>query len=384
MCEPARRPASGVKLTKIRNGLMPPTLTHHHIYDAALDDDLFRTLPARLARDIDVPSALFFWAHPGDIKEIAAGTQAEANHHYDEFMDNDPWMAQVNKAQDRNGAFRLTDYVSSQDFEKSAMYNDFIVTNRLDRYWCLGLVQNTRDGQVITAFHKGKTAGDFSDEEVTYINRQAEDLGRLHAIRRELLRNRIEEVSAADRTLLNQVPIFELDHEGKILRMNGLAETVFRLHPALIIKFNRTLALRGSHATAFSRAIATATDPDSARGGMMDLPRARACDGRIIPRIRLNFLPQTIGGRKVMVILTAESGDRLHDLLDCPEDTIQLTRRERDVLHGLINGRRRDQLAHDLDVAVPTIDLHSTNLRRKLGARTLAEAVAIALKCGLV
>lgn len=362
---------------------MPSKLTHHDIYEAALDDDLFSDLPARLARDIDVPSALFFWLHPGEVKEISAGTQPETHRYYDEFVDNDPWMAPVERAKSRAGAFRLTDYVSSQEFEKSAMYNEFIVENRLERYWCLGLVQNTRDGQVITAFHKAKNAGDFSDDELGYIDRHADDLGRLHTIRRELLRNRIDEVVAADRSLLNQVPVFELDHEGRIQSMNGLADTLFRLHPSLIIRFDRTLTLRGGEAQAFDRVVALATSPDNARAGMMSLPRARASDGRIIPAFRLNFLPRSIDGRRVLVFLTAENETRLQDLLNCPEEKIRLTPRERDVLHGLIRGRRRDQLALDLGVAVPTVDLHSTNLRRKLGARTVAEAVAIAIKEGL-
>lgn len=363
---------------------MLPKLTHHDIYDAALDDSLFRTLPEHLARDIDVPSALFFWLHPGDVTEISAGTQSEANRYYDDFIENDPWMAHVDHAKSRIGAFRLTNYVSPQDFEKSAMYNEFIVENRLERYWCLGLVQNTRDGMVITAFHKGKKAGDFSDEEVNYIDGHAADLGRLHAIRRELLRNRIEEVTAADNTLLDQVPIFELDHEGKVLRLNGRAEAVFRLHPSLIIKFDRTLTLHGAKADAFSRAVASAIGADNARAGMIDLPQVRGTDGRIIPKIRLSFLPRNIGGRRVLVILTAENETGLDDVLVRPEESIQLTPRERDVLHGLIRGRRRDQLAHDLGLAVPTVDLHSTNLRRKLGARTIAEAVAIAITWGVL
>nr|WP_252730878.1 LuxR C-terminal-related transcriptional regulator [Pacificibacter marinus] len=74
----------------------------------------------------------------------------------------------------------------------------------------------------------------------------------------------------------------------------------------------------------------------------------------------------------------------MQNFFDSPQEKILLTPRERDVLHGFIRGLKRDQLSHDLNLAMPTIDLHSANLRRKLGARTIAEAVAIALKHGLV
>lgn len=208
-------------------------LSHHDIYEAALDDELFNTLPNRLAREIDVPSTIFIWLHPGDFREISAGTQAEANVDYNSFEGHDPWLAHGTDDKIGMGAFRLSNYVSPQELEKSEMYSEFIKKNRLDRYWCLGLMQSTRDGRVATAFHKGKTAGDFTDTELGLINRHVEDLGRLHVIRRELHRASIRKIAAADRSLLDDAPIFELDQQGRLLQMNGKAERLFRLHPLL-------------------------------------------------------------------------------------------------------------------------------------------------------
>jgi len=363
---------------------MPEALSHHDIYESALDEELFNTLPNRLAREIDVPSSVFIWLHPGDYREIAAGTQAEANLDYNSFEGHDPWLAHGTDDKIGTGVFRLSNYVSQQELEKSEMYSEFITKNRLDRYWCLGLMQGTRDGLVATAFHKGKTAGDFTDTELSLINRHVEDLGRLHAIRRELHRASIREIAAADRSLLDDAPIFELDQQGRLLRMNGKAERLFRLHPLLAVDARRTLRVRGAGGNAFHFAAEKATAARKSEAGAMDLAQTRAIDGRIIPRLRLNFLPRTDGGRKVLVIATTECADGIQKFFDSPQERILLTPRERDVLHGLIRGLRRDQLGHDLDLAMPTIDLHSANLRRKLGARTIAEAVAIAFKLGLV
>lgn len=359
-------------------------LSHHDIYEAALDDELFNTLPSRLAREIDVPSALFIWLHPGDYREITAGTQAEANLDYNAFEGHDPWLAHGTDDKLGAGMFRLSNYVPADELEKSEMYNEFIRKNRLDRYWCLGLLQSTRDGRVATAFHKGRNAGDFTDTEVRSISRHVEDLGRLHAIRRELHRASIHELTASDRTLLDEAPVFELDHEGRLLRMNGKAELLIGLHPLLMIDAERRLSVQGRGLTTLRAAIGKSTDAGNGEAGAMDLAQTRATDGRFIPRLRLNFLPRTEGGRKVLVIATTDIEGGTEDLFTSPQEKIHLTPRERDVLHGLIHGRRRDQLAHDLDLAVPTIDLHSANLRLKLGARTIAEAVAIALKMGLV
>jgi DNA-binding CsgD family transcriptional regulator len=53
-----------------------------------------------------------------------------------------------------------------------------------------------------------------------------------------------------------------------------------------------------------------------------------------------------------------------------------LSCRQRDILGMLAAGAQRQEIAHRFDIAVPTVDAHLAVLRRKLGAQTLAEAVA--------
>ena len=363
---------------------MTRKFSHHDIYDSALDDALFETLPERMAREIGVPSAIFYWLHPGNTQEITAGTQPEANADYLEILDQDPWMAEVKDERANIGAFRLTEHVSADTFEKSAMYNDVTRKHGIDRFWCLGMIQDTLDGRVVTAFHKGKNAGDFSDAELRFVDRHTRDLGRLHTIRRELLRNRIRDIAAADHTLRDEVPIFELDHERRLLRLNGLAETLLSLHPYFVLQQDRTLALGGPQKHLFRLAVGKATAVVHHQAEMLEVPQMRGVDGRIFPKVRLNFLPQSIGGRRVLVIVTTDAPHDLKSEFDAPQDKICLTSRERDVLRGLIRGQRRDQVAYDLGITVPTVDLHSSNLRRKLGATTMLEAIAIALKSGIL
>lgn len=62
----------------------------------------------------------------------------------------------------------------------------------------------------------------------------------------------------------------------------------------------------------------------------------------------------------------------------------RLSPRERDVLAAFARGDRRDRIAHRLGIAHQTVDLHGANLRRKLGAQTIAEAVAKAFRYGLL
>lgn len=363
---------------------MKKELTHHDIYDACLDEEVFTSLPSQLARDLNLPSVLFFWVHPGDLSEISAGTQPETHTYYDDVQDHDLWMASVSDDHLNKGAFRLSDHVTAQQFQNSLMYNEFIVKNRLERFWCAGILQNTRDGRVATAFHKGQKSDDFSDMEMKYINGHSRDLGRMHRIRRELQRNSIQEIAAADNTLRDEVPLFELDHEGKLLRMNGKAEWLLQLHPNLVLLRSRVLALSGSGALGFRAAVSQATSASLSTANAFDLPQTRGTDGRILPPFTLSFLPQNNGGRRVLVIATTDDPDQLLESIERPEETVRLTPRERDILNGLVRGLRRDQLAHELGVAIPSVDLHSRNLRCKLGAQTTAQAVAIAFKTGVL
>ena len=66
-----------------------------------------------------------------------------------------------------------------------------------------------------------------------------------------------------------------------------------------------------------------------------------------------------------------------------PPDT-QLTPRELECLAGLARGLRQDGIADQLGISLATVELHSVNARRKLGALTSTHAVAIAVSRGLI
>ena len=59
-----------------------------------------------------------------------------------------------------------------------------------------------------------------------------------------------------------------------------------------------------------------------------------------------------------------------------------LTPRERDVLGGLMEGRPNKVIAHMLAISPRTVEIHRSNMMDKLGCRSLAEAVKLALAAG--
>ena len=61
----------------------------------------------------------------------------------------------------------------------------------------------------------------------------------------------------------------------------------------------------------------------------------------------------------------------------------RLTRREQDVLRGLIAGRPNKTLAFELELSVRTVEMHRAHMMERLGARSLSDALRIAFRAGL-
>ena len=61
-----------------------------------------------------------------------------------------------------------------------------------------------------------------------------------------------------------------------------------------------------------------------------------------------------------------------------------LTRREKEVLVAFADGAPNKVVAHDLGLSVRTVELHRANLMKKLGVRSLSQALLIAKDGGYV
>ena len=78
-----------------------------------------------------------------------------------------------------------------------------------------------------------------------------------------------------------------------------------------------------------------------------------------------------------------EERARVRDAEDAAARVAALTPREVEVLQGLVAGRPNKIIAFDLGVSPRTVEIHRANVMAKLGARSLSEAVRIALSAGL-
>lgn len=62
-----------------------------------------------------------------------------------------------------------------------------------------------------------------------------------------------------------------------------------------------------------------------------------------------------------------------------PERFKSLTKRERQILERLVEGRSNKVIAHDLDISVRTVEAHRANVMAKMGVKNLAELVRMFL-----
>jgi DNA-binding CsgD family transcriptional regulator len=99
------------------------------------------------------------------------------------------------------------------------------------------------------------------------------------------------------------------------------------------------------------------------------------------------------GGAKGTLALLEEHGpafeiaafsllDQIMPQVEAAMDGVErcLSPRERDVLAAIARGHIRKQIAFDLNIALPTVDMHINAIKRKLKAATLPEAVARAYR----
>lgn len=116
-------------------------------------------------------------------------------------------------------------------------------------------------------------------------------------------------------------------------------------------------------------------------GLLRELDQAQA-DGIFLKRGDLDqfatAVKRVLSGERV---LSPEAQELLSTATKANSD---LTLRERQILSSVAQGFTNKDISERLNVSVKTVDNHRTNLMRKLGAHSVAELLAIALREGLM
>jgi DNA-binding CsgD family transcriptional regulator len=112
----------------------------------------------------------------------------------------------------------------------------------------------------------------------------------------------------------------------------------------------------------------------------------RRPDGDMPQYFRVLPLPRALSGNGGEDFLSP-AADAALVLVSLPEKNIAgpaLSRREADALGHLAQGMANDRIAFALGIKPETVNLHIMSARRRLGARTREQAIAIAVRLGLI
>ena len=103
----------------------------------------------------------------------------------------------------------------------------------------------------------------------------------------------------------------------------------------------------------------------------------------------VDFLTKPVNGEALLgAVREAMERDRLARIVSAANLTSQkrfatLTPREREVMEHVVDGRLNKEIASDLGTVEKTVKVHRGRVMSKMGARSLAELVRIALRLGI-
>ena len=349
----------------------------HRIYEAVLDADSFAELPNDLAAITGARSCWMLWQDPQARFSVDAHSghwDAGALRFYAEHgAESDPLIAASHRPGVINHFGRATDVVGMDRFLGSAFYNEHVRKEGSDTYWVAGASFDTVWGTGTIGLHRSRGMGDFDAAVMARLSRLAPHLRRCLVLRSEIGALRGLALTAPpERAMLH------LDAEARVISLDAGGEWLLRSHPMFHYRDGRC-ALHGDAGRRFQGALRRAT---RSRAPIADIVFVDAAHGAVSPPpVQLSIFPSSVRRGHAVVIArprVAEPG--LPALAEVPP---QLSPREMQVFQLLARGQRRDRIAHLLGVSLPTVDLHMTNLRRKLGAQTIPEAIARGYELGL-
>jgi two-component system response regulator FixJ len=79
----------------------------------------------------------------------------------------------------------------------------------------------------------------------------------------------------------------------------------------------------------------------------------------------------------------AREADRDRDAADAARRVAMLSRRERQVLDGIVAGHQNKVIAGDLGISTRTVEVHRARMLERLGTRHTAEAIRLAVMATL-
>ncbi|HET7816382.1 MAG TPA: LuxR C-terminal-related transcriptional regulator [Sphingomicrobium sp.] len=353
-------------------------LSTNLIYEAALDDELFEKLPSILAGTVGARSCVLHWRSEIGAPEIFSHSgyfpDAEMLNYATNFATHDVWTDAGMRQGFANRAWRTTDLVAANDYERSIFYNEWIRAMGDDTFYCCGSVMQTVHGQGIIGLHRGKTQADFSSGELGKLERHVDHLRRMFAIRGRIAgvtqrRDLLEAIFASGREAA-----LVLNGDGRVLTANAAGDALLRAGRFVRIRNGQVQAAVEGDWQAYERALAAASDVREPRASDCLL---RSKDGGAVVISLMPVSAPRPRSRPTVLLTIAERrkalprelvGRRLQSLYG-------LSAAETDIALRLADGQTAKQIGDARRSATGTVRVQVKHVLLKMDAKRQADIV---------
>lgn len=355
-----------------------------HLYDAAVDVQLWQGMAGRIARAFDSHSAVVkVHGAAGDVELLETTDNMVVSEKRREWAEDwhrrDLWVHRT-VAHGINKIVTGEMLVTPDEQRDSGFYREWLAS--FDIFHVVGAAFTLGGGLVgVLGIHRPEDAEAFEagDRHKTAI--LLPHLTRAVRLSRRLINADLAQVAAFDALDRLDTGVLVLDQHGRILHANALAEECLRDHRDLGIRHGRVYLLdprlQDRFALALRDAVAIAAGRPSERAPAA-LAIARA--GRFpltvsLSPLRPRWSRSSDPGPMALVFLRDPERPALH--LDRLRELFGLTPTEAVVAAGLAEGKTAEDIASRLHIAISTVRWHLKTILAKTGTVRQAEAAAL-------
>lgn len=288
---------------------------------------------------------------------------------YEKYADYDPFAPAKLPAVMRDRSFlKIDNLMSYAQYEKTEYYR---FMSKIGFYYQGSMMLKNKSGRIMAGigFFRSKDEGDFTDEEVELLARIAGQVSALYYYE-ILLSTSVQLFQMVERLYTNSaMGVVLTDNRGMILWSNASARMI-----------GKQFAREGSdlilgNMDAFDDDIIdiqqVILDMDE------ELLREEPCS--YCPVLNHNYTFYSQPFRVANIMGTKESRHLIHIHREVEKESefdhilSQLTRRERQILEGLLQGKTNEDIAYQLKISENTIRTHISNIYKKIGVKNKSE-----------
>jgi DNA-binding CsgD family transcriptional regulator len=353
-----------------------------NVYEAALDEGLWRNLASEIARTFGSTSTTLQIQRIGASSQILSMTEnvsARINVYREHYWKRDIW---VERAVQNIGLSRVgssADMITDKEFQETEFYRDWC--RHLDVFYVVGAVFPTGRGELgVLGIHRPRSAGTYEEKDKYLVSRFLPHLQRALRVRDQL----------AQAALQRQVSLVALDRsetatllvspDNQIIYANPQAEGLLADGTVIRSRNGRLTATAHNNdeqMSALIRETSGRTDARPQNDGIMSLPRMYGQSlSVLVAPFRLVLHGQPAAG----AIIFIRDPDRSITAKASLGALFKLTPTEARIAESLANGKTIAEIAAAHRASLQTVRKQLKIIFAKTGTNRQAQCVALILR----